>query len=100
MVDTLVEGDRVTGVVIGTHSGLMTISAEMVIDCSGDGDVAYFAGAETLIDPDQPSPMTLALNVTNVDMEAADEFQAAGGLDRTGPGGPRPTIPSSPINGD
>ena len=26
-------------------SGLMTISARMVIDCSGDGDVAYFAGA-------------------------------------------------------
>lgn len=82
VVDTLVENDRITGVVVGTKQGLMTVRSKVVVDCSGDADVSYFAGAETLKDPDQPSPMTLSLNVTNVDMEKAQVFQKDGGLKR------------------
>lgn len=43
-VDTLREGDRVTGVVLESKSGRQTIGADVVIDCSGDGDVAARAG--------------------------------------------------------
>jgi len=44
VVDTLREGDRVTGVVVEHKSGRQEIHADIVIDCSGDGDVAARAG--------------------------------------------------------
>ena len=43
-VDTLREGDRITGVVIESKSGRQNIGADVVIDCSGDGDVAARGG--------------------------------------------------------
>jgi ribulose 1,5-bisphosphate synthetase/thiazole synthase len=73
-VDTLVEKNRVVGVVIATKQGLATIHAKVVVDCSGDADVAFFAGAETMKEEDSLSPMTLCLNVTNVDMDKARRF--------------------------
>lgn len=44
-VDTLREGERVTGVVIEGKSGRTAFHAHTTIDCSGDGDVADRAGA-------------------------------------------------------
>ena len=64
-VDAVVESNRITGVVVATKNGLATIRAKTVIDCSGDADVAYFAGAETLKEAGRLSPMTLCLNLTN-----------------------------------
>ena len=80
-VDGLVEDDRVVGVVLATHQGLMTVRAKVVTDCSGDADIAYFSGAEMLVDPEALAPMTLCLNVGNLDVEAAsavtrDEIQS------------------------
>lgn len=74
-VDAVVENNRVAGVVVGTKRGLMVIRAKAVVDCTGDADVAYYAGAETMIDPKSLMPMTLALALTNVDkakVRAAD----------------------------
>jgi hypothetical protein len=45
VVDALREGDRVCGVVVEHKSGRQEIRAEVVIDASGDGDVAARAGA-------------------------------------------------------
>ena len=70
-VDSLVENGRVVGVVIGTKRGLKSIRAKQVVDCSGDADVALYAGAEMLVDPDEAAAMTLCLNVTNVDLDVA-----------------------------
>ena len=70
-VDSIVEDNRITGVLVSTKEGLHKISAKIVIDCSGDGDVAYFAGAETMKATGSLSPMTLLFNVTNVDIEQA-----------------------------
>ena len=36
----------ITGVIVECKSGRMAIRAKRVIDCSGDADVAYFAGAK------------------------------------------------------
>lgn len=44
-VDALVEDNRVTGVVIAGKGGLEIIRGRVVIDCSGDADVAARAGA-------------------------------------------------------
>ncbi len=70
-VDTVVQNGRVTGVIVGTKAGLVHIKAKCVIDCTGDADVSYFSGAETLKEVGQLSPMTLLLKVTNVDIAAA-----------------------------
>jgi len=66
-VDTVLERNRVTGVVVATKRGLMVLRAKCVVDCSGDGDVAYYAGAETMIDPGSLMPMTLSLALTNIE---------------------------------
>lgn len=65
--DSIVEGNRVAGAVIATKRGLKAIRAKVVVDCSGDADVAYFAGAETMIEPEALMPMTLALALANFD---------------------------------
>jgi ribulose 1,5-bisphosphate synthetase/thiazole synthase len=65
--DAIVENNRVTGVVIATKRGLMTIRAKAVVDCTGDADVSYYAGAETMKDTDALMPMTLGLSITNID---------------------------------
>lgn len=44
--DVLKEGNEVKGVVIESKAGREAILAKTVIDCTGDGDVAYRAGVE------------------------------------------------------
>jgi hypothetical protein len=43
-VDTIMEGNKVAGVVVENKSGRQAILGKVVIDASGDGDVAYHAG--------------------------------------------------------
>jgi ribulose 1,5-bisphosphate synthetase/thiazole synthase len=71
-VDSLVQAGRVTGVVVATKSGLMRIEAQVTVDCTGDADVAAFAGAETLKETASLSPQTLLLNLVNAPLEGAD----------------------------
>ena len=69
-VDTLMEGNHVTGVMVATKQGLLTIRAKVVVDCTGDADVAYFAGAETMMETVEPRmPNTMLLNFANVTPE-------------------------------
>jgi hypothetical protein len=93
-VGALMEDNRVIGVVVATKKGLQTIGAKVVVDCSGDADIAHFAGAETLFDKDN-SPMTLALNITNFDMQntGGSDFKSA--LKKGRRGGKYPLLPGS-----
>lgn len=45
-IDTMKEGDRVTGVILSAQSGLFAVVSKVVIDATGDGAVAAAAGAE------------------------------------------------------
>lgn len=45
-VGAITEGDKVTGVIFESKEGRKAILAKIVIDCSGDGDIAAFAGCE------------------------------------------------------
>jgi len=45
VVDTLRQKDRIRGIVVEHKSGRQKIEAEIIIDCSGDGDVAARGGA-------------------------------------------------------
>jgi len=49
VVDTLVSGDEVRGVVVENKSGRQAILAKRVIDCSGDADAAFHAGCEVMV---------------------------------------------------
>jgi ribulose 1,5-bisphosphate synthetase/thiazole synthase len=65
--DAIVAGSRVTGAVVATKAGLQSIHAKVVVDCTGDADVAFYAGAETMVQADTLMPMTLGLTLTNID---------------------------------
>ncbi len=41
----MLDGPRVTGVIVHSKSGRQAIAADIVIDCTGDGDIAAAAGA-------------------------------------------------------
>ncbi len=45
IVAPMLDGARVTGVIVHSKSGRQAIAADIVIDCTGDGDVAAAAGA-------------------------------------------------------
>ena len=45
VVGPMLDGTRVTGVVVESKSGRQAIAADIVIDCTGDGDIAARAGA-------------------------------------------------------
>ena len=46
IVDAVVKDNRICGVVIESKSGRQAVLADRVIDCTGDADVAHFAGCE------------------------------------------------------
>jgi len=72
VLDTLTEGDRVTGVVAANKSGLLQIEARVVIDASGDADVAAAAGAQYESARDVPvQSLTTTFHLINVDTERA-----------------------------
>ncbi|HJN17708.1 MAG TPA: FAD-dependent oxidoreductase, partial [Armatimonadota bacterium] len=54
--------ERITGVVINNKSGTQLVKAKLYIDATGDGDLAYYAGAEYKIgreEDGQTQPMTM-----------------------------------------
>ena len=73
VVDAIVEHNRVAGAVVGSKEGLLGVSAKVTVDATGDADVAYLAGAQTLKGRETDgflSPMTLCFIISNVDVEA------------------------------
>jgi ribulose 1,5-bisphosphate synthetase/thiazole synthase len=66
-VDAITRGNRITGVVISTKSGLVEIKADVIVDCTGDADIAYFSGAPTMKETNNLAPQTLQLDVSNID---------------------------------
>ncbi len=45
-IGTIMDGNRVRGVLVASKFGVFAVLAETVIDATGDGDIAAFAGAE------------------------------------------------------
>ena len=80
LTDAIVEGNTVKGVTVYTKSGRRDLTAKVVIDGSGDGDVAAFAGAEFDYggDKGQVQNVTLLFRLGNVDVDRALEALKAG----------------------
>ncbi len=70
----IMEDDRVTGVICESKSGREAIMAKVVIDASGDGDVAAKSGAAYTLGREQDGkmqPATIMFKVGDVDTERA-----------------------------
>ncbi|MEP0519256.1 MAG: FAD-dependent oxidoreductase [Hyphomicrobiales bacterium] len=70
--EALVENDKVTGVICQTKLGRQAIRAKMVIDASGDLDVAASAGAPFI---DGQYIVTTVFRLCDVDTDRAEAFE-------------------------
>lgn len=72
--DTIIDNGKVCGVIIENKSGRSAVLADVVIDATGDGDVAYKAGAEYILgreDDHKMQPCTIMFKVAGVDTDKA-----------------------------
>lgn len=101
-VDAIVERGRVAGVVVATKRGLMDIRAKAVADCTGDADVAFFAGAATETASEMLMPMTLGFALGNIDAakaKPADVIEAVRAARPKYPRNPSVFVEVQPIAG-
>jgi hypothetical protein len=72
--DVILEGESITGVIVESKSGREAIMAKVVIDATGDGDIAYKTGAPYAKgrEPDgKMQPMSIMFKVAGVDISRA-----------------------------
>lgn len=70
VVDSLIENNKVSGVVVREKRGNVAYHATIVIDATGDGDVAYTAGCEYMEGREEDSihmPITLGFSLGGID---------------------------------
>ncbi len=85
--DVLTNEGTITGVVVAMKEGLAVIEAKTYIDCTGDADVAYYAGAACVKGDEKDGvmqPTSLFFEVGGIDREkfvgALEEKKAQGEL--------------------
>ncbi len=77
--DAICDGDKVTGATVVNKSGITDITAKIVIDATGDGDIAARAGAEYILGRESDNkmqPATLMFKVGGVDYGRAVFLQS------------------------
>lgn len=75
--DIVKEGDRVKGIVIENKAGRSVILAKRIIDCTGDGDVAYRAGVpfeKGHPDTGKNQPMSVRYIMAGIDLPRFTQF--------------------------
>lgn len=81
--DAVLEGDTIRGILVENKSGRQAYLAQVVIDCTGDGDVAARAGAPYWIGRDSDGatqPMSLMFKLGNMDyVQNMDHFPSEDG---------------------
>lgn len=74
-VDAIMDGNTIKGVIIESKSGRQAILASRVIDCTGDADIAYLAGAEyTQNTKDEMMGITTVFGTSGVERERFLEY--------------------------
>ena len=69
-VDVLVREGKVAGVVTESKSGRKAVLAKRVIDCTGDADIAFFAGVPYTMRPkDEALGVSTVFNAAGVDKQ-------------------------------
>ncbi|MBR2961644.1 MAG: FAD-dependent oxidoreductase [Alistipes sp.] len=71
LCDVVMEATTIRGVVVSSNDGMFALAATITVDCTGDGLVAYLAGAPTAKGRDDGlmQPVTLEFTIDNVDEE-------------------------------
>lgn len=73
VIDTAVESDRITHVIIQNKNGIQAVPAKMVIDATGDADVASLSGCEVVAGREKDglmTPASLTFHLYGVDHQA------------------------------
>ena len=74
-VEPVMRRDTITGAVLMTRKGLQAASAKVVVDCTGNGDVAFRAGVPCSFGNPETGgvqPSTLFFHICNVDSRAME----------------------------
>jgi hypothetical protein len=75
VVEVIMSGSTVKGVITESKSGRAAILAERIIDCTGDADVAFMAGVRfTKIDRDHALGVSTVFNAAGIDKEQFLEY--------------------------
>ncbi|GAB2746678.1 FAD-dependent oxidoreductase [Sinomonas soli] len=71
-----VDGDTVTGVEVSNKGGKTAYTAKVIVDATGDGDVAALAGAEHTVGNEGgiSQPGTLMFDMANVDTDRLKQY--------------------------
>ena len=74
----IMEGDAIRGITMENKAGRQAVKAKIVVDATGDADIAVFAGAPFRL---VKKPMTMMFNMVGVDVDKAlEEFGNWGGI--------------------
>ena len=73
VVDAIMDGDTIKGVVIENKSGRQAVLADVVIDASGDADVAVRAGV-AMQPKETPQPMMMLCRIGGVDYARVQDY--------------------------
>lgn len=73
VMDAIMDGQKLCGVTVSSKEGIFALISKVVIDCTGDGDVAFFAGAdiEKGREDGLMQPVTLEFTLDQVDESCA-----------------------------
>lgn len=76
--EVLMDGDKITAIVLHNKSGTQVIRAKTFVDCTGDGDVAARAGADfEHLDPNDPRNWQTSVDLTVCNIDAPRVLQWA-----------------------
>ena len=64
VVDVILEGERIKGVITESKAGRQAILSRFIVDATGDADIAFFAGIPHRL---VKKPMTMMFNMAGVD---------------------------------
>lgn len=72
----VMDGNQITGILAGSKRGMEMISGKVVIDCTGDGDVAYRCGVPYEMGNEELGiiqPATMFFRICGVDAEKVEQ---------------------------
>ncbi|MCT4507210.1 MAG: FAD-dependent oxidoreductase [Tepidibacter sp.] len=74
-VDVIMEENKIVGIIVENKDGRSAIKGKIFIDATGDGDVAFKAGAPYIYGKDGViQAMTMAFRMANVDWNKASKY--------------------------
>ncbi len=76
VIDVKAEAERINSLILYSKSGITTLQAAVYVDATGDGDIAYMAGApwEQGNDDHKVQPMTMKFRMKGVDLNKVKQY--------------------------